>query len=148
MLRKEDMAQPELFVELLFSTKDPRGRHQDYVRFVVERGELRYTNVADRDNTIRKSMMLGEAVLAEIARLVDASEVLECSDRDWPRPDSEGAQELEVRLGRRHVQLRTRHLASAGKIDDASLKSFFYATQDLKGLFLNLIAVHFKRKPL
>ncbi len=140
------MAQPELFVELYFATKD--RRRQDYVKFVVERGELRYTNVADSDNTIRKSMLLGPAVLAEIARLVEASEVLECSDRDWPRPDSEGAQELEVRLGKRRVALKTRHLASAGKIDDASLKRFFYATQDLKGFFLNLIAVHFKRKPL
>jgi hypothetical protein len=140
------MAQPELFVHLLFATND--GRRQNSVKFVVERGELRYTNVADRDNTIRKNMLLGPAVLAEIARLVEESEVLECSDRNWSRPDKEGEQELEVRLGKRHVQLKTRHLASAGKIDDKSLKSFFYATQDLKSFFLNLIAVHFKRKPL
>ncbi len=136
----------ELYLELYFATRD---RHRtDYVRFVVSHGELRYTNAAGSDETIRKSVMLGEAVVAELERVIRHSEVLQCDDRDWVRPDSEGSQELEVRLGRHHVKLKTRHLASAGKISDASLKCFFYATQDLKSLLLNLIAVHYKRRPL
>ncbi len=54
-----------LYLELLTET----GRHS-YVRFVIEKGELRYTNAASRDK-IRKSVRLGPVVEKELTRLVE-----------------------------------------------------------------------------
>jgi hypothetical protein len=115
--------------------------------FYKNKGELRYTNAAS-DDKIRKSVKLGPVVEKELVRLLDEFGVMELSDRSWPRPDEVGLHELVVEIGKKRVHFTTNHVLSIGKLEDESLKRFHYAITDIKSFLNNLIAAHFKKKPL
>lgn len=101
---------------------------------------------------------------------------MDLDDAPWPQPEPKGRQELEVRLGpdgadgggADHVSLATAKLASAvqvargvaaaaegdarGAADAqaalAGLRRYFFLCQDLKALFLGLVAAHFQVQPI
>lgn len=88
------------------------------------------------------------AVIEEIRRIILDSEISQESDRDWPEPNRNGKQELEIRLGNQHLEFETAKLGALSEIqesDDAEgLRVFHFLVQDLKALVLSLIALHFK----
>lgn len=94
-------------------------------------------------------------------------------DAAWPSPDGEGRQELEVRMAAgageedgnggavvEHVSLATTKLASTVQIARCGgggsgggnvtegLRRYFFLCQDLKALFLALVAAHFQVQPI
>lgn len=90
-------------------------------------GTLRYANNSNYKNDvmIRKEgiffffllcvVKLSPAVMNEVRRIVEKSEIMQEDDANWPEPTTEGRQELEIILDNKHiffivVPLWTRHL--------------------------------------
>jgi protein mago nashi len=129
--------------------------------------QLRYTNQSKYrgEEAIRKRLYVSPAVLEEISRIVRAARVTALDDAQWPAPYRDCRQELEVRLVPprtgptnetppvEHVSLATAKLASTVQVlrcggDLEGLKRFFFLCQDLKALFLALVAAHFQVQPI
>eukprot|EP00889_Picochlorum_renovo_P004179 jgi/Picre1/31209/NNA_006563.t1 len=97
-------------------------------------GKLRYANNSryKNDTMIRK-------------------EVYE-DDSNWPEPDEQGRQELEIVQGDDHVSFATTKLGSMVQVqsskDPEGLKNFYHLVQDVKCMALTLINAHFKVQPI
>lgn len=95
---------------------------------------------------------MSAAVLRELRRIVEASEVLRESDEHWPLPDRDGRQELEIVCGDTHVSFATAKIGTIADInqtkDPEGLKTMYYLAQDLKCLVFSLIGLHFRIKPI
>ena len=133
------------------------GRHgHEFLEFEVrDTGLLKYANNSKYrgDNPlIKKEATVAPAVLAEMARIIKASQILECSDDKWPTPDRNGRQELEVLVDGMHISFTTNKVATMAEIlasrDADGLGKFFYVTEDLKKLVFALIGVHHKVNPV
>ena len=117
-------------------------------------GRLRYANNSNykRSEMIRKEVNVSSAVIEEVKRIVEDSEVLLEDDSKWPEPDSSGTQELEIRLGNQHISFTCAKIGSLLNIqeseDPEGLRVFYYLVQDLKCLVLSLVALHFKVRPI
>lgn len=89
-------------------------------------GTLRYANNSNYKNDvmIRKEgifrisvlcvVKLSPAVMNEVRRIVEKSEIMQEDDANWPEPTTEGRQELEIILDNKHIffivaPLWTRH---------------------------------------
>lgn len=44
----------------------------------------------------------------ELRRIVDESEIMQEDDANWPKKNSTGRQELEVRIGKEHISFEVR----------------------------------------
>eukprot|EP00831_Metopus_contortus_P028514 TRINITY_DN23673_c0_g1_i1.p2 TRINITY_DN23673_c0_g1~~TRINITY_DN23673_c0_g1_i1.p2 ORF type:complete len:129 (-),score=35.28 TRINITY_DN23673_c0_g1_i1:85-471(-) len=79
------------------------------------------------------------------------SEIVKEDDKDWPRPNEVGKQELEIILGKDHVSFVTSKFGSFRDVEESKdpegLRVFYYLTQDLKCLIISLISLHFRIKP-
>ena len=66
-------------------------------------GILRYSNNSaykSRDSEmIRKQVKVSPAVIGELRRIISESEITKESDAEWPEPDREGEQNLEIKIG-------------------------------------------------
>eukprot|EP00612_Vaucheria_litorea_P007161 CAMPEP_0171471706 /NCGR_PEP_ID=MMETSP0946-20130122/860_1 /TAXON_ID=109269 /ORGANISM="Vaucheria litorea, Strain CCMP2940" /LENGTH=148 /DNA_ID=CAMNT_0012001239 /DNA_START=43 /DNA_END=492 /DNA_ORIENTATION=- len=117
-------------------------------------GKLRYTNKSHykKDIMIRKEMYVSPSVQQEMKRIVELSGILDLTDENWPEPNKEGRQELEVKLGKQHISFTCSKLGSLLHVQDSKdpegLLTFYYLVQDLKCLVLTLISMHFKIKPI
>ena len=52
---------------------------------------------------------LGPAVIEEIKRIIRGSELTKEDDHNWPPPNKEGRQELEIKLDREHISFTVSH---------------------------------------
>ncbi|GAO49386.1 hypothetical protein G7K_3536-t1 [Saitoella complicata NRRL Y-17804] len=117
-------------------------------------GVARYANNSNyrNDSLIRKEMCVSQAMIAELKRIIQESEVLKEDDAKWPRKNKDGRQELEIRLGNEHISFETAKIGSLVDVteseDPEGLRVFYYLVQDLKALVFSLIALHFKIKPI
>jgi len=117
-------------------------------------GLLRYANNSNykKDTMIRKEVWVTPSVLNEVRRIVEESEVLKEDDSQWPAPDANGRQELEVVCGSQHINFVTTKIGSLvdveGSKDAEGLKVFYFLVQDLRCLVFSLIGLHFKIKPI
>ncbi|KAJ1977464.1 hypothetical protein H4R33_006218 [Dimargaris cristalligena] len=117
-------------------------------------GICRYANNSNyrNENMIRKQMKVTPAVISEVKRIIKDSEILQEDDEQWPQRNSDGKQELEIRLGDKHISFVTSKIASLAEVqrseDPEGLRVFYYLVQDLKCLMLSLISSHFKIKPI
>lgn len=113
--------------------------------------QLRYANNSNND-TIRKECYVDHAVIEELLRIVEQSTIMEKDDKDWPLPDNNEKEELEVVLHGKHISFMTTRLHSLLQVqsskDPEGLKAFYYLTQDIKALALTLLSVYFKSKPV
>ena len=91
------------------------------------------------------------AILLELKRIIEESEVIREDDKNWPEPDRNGRQEFEVVLGNQHVSFATSKIGSLLDVqeskDPEGLRIFYYLVQDLKCLAFSLIGMHFRIKP-
>jgi len=117
-------------------------------------GKLRYANNSNykNDTMIRKEAFVHKAVMEELRRIIEDSEVMAEDDALWPTPDRVGRQELEIVIGDEHISFTTSKIGSLvdvnGSRDPDGLRCFYYLVQDLKCLVFSLIGLHFKIKPI
>lgn len=124
-------------------------------------GRLRYANNSNykRDVLIRKELRVGHLVRQQVLQMLLDSGLFGgesgssgLDDRQWPAPNRDGRQELEVIARGEHVLLTTCKIGSLvdiqGAQDSDGVRTFHYLVQDLKTLVLSLIAAHFKIKPI
>jgi len=115
---------------------------------------MRYANNSHYKNEtlIRKEDHVTPAVLGELRRIIEDSEILREDDRLWPEPDRIGKQELEIVLGNEHISFTTTKIGSLLDVqeskDPEGLRIFYYLVQDLKCFVFSLISLHFKIKPI
>ncbi|KAJ8602032.1 hypothetical protein CTAYLR_002725 [Chrysophaeum taylorii] len=127
----------------------------EFVEFEFQpNGKLRYANNSNykNDSMIRKEVTVTKAVMDELKRIVEDSEVTREDDNQWPEPDRVGRQELEIKLNGEHISFTCSKIGSLLDVQDSKdpegLRIFYYLVQDLKCLVLSLIALHFKIKPI
>ncbi len=152
-------------------------------------GKLRYANNSNyrNDFMIRKegtdyaslaefscfmtyyAVILSGAVIEEIKRIIRDSEITREDDHNWPAPDKEGRQELEVKIDKEHIAftvifsipifttlyiifLQSSKIGSLLNVQESNdpegFRIFYYLIQDLKCLVFSLISLHFKIKPI
>ncbi|KAG0175027.1 Protein mago nashi 2 [Apophysomyces sp. BC1034] len=117
-------------------------------------GHCRYANNSNyrNDSLIRKEMFISPAVLDELKRIIQDSEVMKEDDTQWPPKNVVGSQELEVRMGNEHISFETCKLGSLVEVQDSEdpngLRAFYYLVQDLKAFVFSLISLNFKIKPI
>ena len=83
--------------------------------------------------------------------------IVECDDRDWPEPDRNGKQELEIVLGDKHITFCTskfgslmdieKSMGESGKGKKEDMIQFYYLLQDIKGFVFSLLNLRFRIKP-
>ncbi|EGD72236.1 mago nashi domain-containing protein [Salpingoeca rosetta] len=117
-------------------------------------GKLRYANNSEykNDTMIRKECFVSPAVLGELKRIVEDSEIMKEDDNLWPAADRVGKQELEIVCGDDHISFTTSKIGSMNDVNDSKdpegLRTFYYLVQDLKCFVISLIGLHFKIKPI
>lgn len=101
---------------------------------------------------IRKEAFVHKAVMDELKRIIEDSEILKEDDTLWPQPDRVGRQELEIVMDNQHISFTTSKIGSLVDVnqckDPDGLRSFYYLVQDLKCMVFSLIGLHFKIKPI
>jgi len=135
-----------------------RGRfgHEFMEYEILPSGKLRYANNSNykHDSMIRKEVFLSPAVVEEVKRIIQASDIVRVDDSNWKEPDeaSTGRQELECKIGSHHISFTACEIGSLVDIQKSSdpegLQIFYFLTQDLKALVLSLISCHFKKRPI
>lgn len=55
------------------------------------------------------AVTVSKAVVQEMRRIIEESEVTKEDDRLWPAPDRTGRQELELRIGGEHIHFTVIH---------------------------------------
>merc|ERR1712135_241938 len=117
-------------------------------------GRLRYANnsIYKNDTMIRKEAHVTPAVMRELRKTIEDSEILKEDDNDWPVHDRVGRQELEVVCGKDHISFTTSKIGSLSDVqasnDPEGLRVFYYLVQDLKCFVFSLIGLHFRIKPV
>ncbi|XP_015793253.1 protein mago nashi homolog [Tetranychus urticae] len=117
-------------------------------------GKLRYANNSNykNDTMIRKEVYVSKAVINELKRIIEDSEIMEEDDELWPQPDRVGRQELEIVLNDEHISFTTAKIGSLVDVnnskDPEGLRTFYYLVQDIKCFVFSLISLHFKIKPI
>jgi protein mago nashi len=117
-------------------------------------GKLRYANNSNykNDTLIRKEVYVNQAVIDELKRIVNESDIMKEDDAVWPPQDRTGRQELEIVLGDEHISFTTAKIGSLIDINNSrdpdGLRCFYYLVQDLKCFVFSLIGLHFKIQPI
>ena len=97
-------------------------------------------------------MTVSKDVLKALAKIIKDSEVMKEDDKEWPEPDVEGRQELEITYGGDQVSFATTKIGSLLDVqnskDTEGLRNFYYLVQDLKCFAFSLITLHTKIKPI
>ncbi|KAL8293396.1 hypothetical protein RQP46_000097 [Phenoliferia psychrophenolica] len=131
-----------------------QGQHgHEFLEFEYSNGRLRYANNSNyrNDSLIRKEMYLSPLTVAELKQIVSSSEIVKEDDKNWPKKNIVGKQELEVKMGDYHISFETAKIGSLvdvqGSDDPDGMRVFYYLVQDLKILVFSLIALNFKIKP-
>ena len=114
----------------------------EYLEFEIRPdGLLRYANHSNykKDTVIRKQVHLSPKMLQIFQKILQDSDALSHSkinDKDWPMPDRNGAQELEIVMGGVHWNVSTAKIHSLIDIQNANAPGKKYSF-NLK-YFLNL----------
>eukprot|EP00428_Durinskia_dybowskii_P064607 CAMPEP_0170364552 /NCGR_PEP_ID=MMETSP0117_2-20130122/5434_1 /TAXON_ID=400756 /ORGANISM="Durinskia baltica, Strain CSIRO CS-38" /LENGTH=147 /DNA_ID=CAMNT_0010619059 /DNA_START=21 /DNA_END=464 /DNA_ORIENTATION=+ len=133
-----------------------KGRFgHEYMEFeITTDGRLRYANNSNykNDTMIRKEVKLSPLVIEEIKRIIAESEITKEDDNNWPEPDKNGRQELEIKINKEHISFTASKIGSLLNVQESSdpegFRIFYYLVQDLKCLVFSLISLHFKIKPI
>ena len=93
-----------------------KGRFgHEFMEFeITADGKLRYSNNSNYKNDfmIRKEVVLGPSVIAEIKKIIEDSEITKEDDKNWPAPDKDGKQELEIKINREHISFNSSKIGS------------------------------------
>jgi protein mago nashi len=98
----------------------------------------RYANNSNykNDTMIRKEAYSHQAVMDELRRIIEDSEIMAEDDALWPQPDRVGRQELEIVIGDEHISFTTSKIGSLVDVnqsrDPDGLRCFYYLVQVMK----------------
>merc|ERR1712129_600578 len=86
--KKWAMAEEEFYVRYYVGHKGKFGHEFLEFEFRPD-GRLRYANNSNykNDTMIRKEVYVGQAVLTELRRIIEDSELIREDDKNWPEPD-------------------------------------------------------------
>ena len=94
---------------------------------------------------IRKEAYVHGAVMDELRRIIEDSEIMAKDDALWPLLDRVVCQELEIVIGDEHISFTTSKIGSLVDVnqsrDPDGLRCFYYLVQDLKCLAFCLIGL-------
>merc|ERR1719373_802892 len=100
---------------------------------------------------IRKESHVTQAVMKELRKTIEDSEILKEDDNHWPAPDRVGRQELGGVCGKEHISFTTSKIGSLSDVqaskDPGGLRVFYYLVQDLKCFVFSLIGLHLGSSP-
>ncbi|KAG2232204.1 hypothetical protein INT48_003894 [Thamnidium elegans] len=99
------MATEEEFYVRYYSGHKGRYGHE-FLEFEFRSdGLCRYANNSNyrNDSLIKKEMHVSSAVIEELKRIIEDSEVMKEDDSQWPTKNVVGSQEIEIRLGNEHI---------------------------------------------
>ncbi|CCW68198.1 unnamed protein product [Phytomonas sp. Hart1] len=129
------------------------GRYgNEFLEFELkDDGTLKYANNSQyrNENIIKKQARVSQAVLEEVKSTIVKSEIYKSDDEEWPQPDRNGRQELEIHFGSTHISLVTNKMTTMpneGPDEPKGLFEFYCFIRDLKALVLSLVSIHFKIK--
>ena len=135
-----------------------KGRFgHEFLEFEIRNdGRVRYANNSNykSDLMIRKEVFVSPLIVEQFKKIVASSGLnSEQTDTDWPEPDRDGSQELEIVFNDgKEVLLKTKKLGSMSQVnsskDPKGLGNFYYLIQDLKCLVFSIINLHFRVKPV
>jgi len=126
----------------------------EFLEFEFRDGKLRYANNSHykKESIIRKEVDVSESVLSELKKIIEDSEIIKQDDGNWPEPNKNGKQELEIVIGKEHISFTTSKIGSLLDVqqsgDPEGLRIFYYLVQDLKCFVFALITLHFKINPI
>eukprot|EP01110_Echinostelium_bisporum_P011443 TRINITY_DN5319_c0_g1_i1.p1 TRINITY_DN5319_c0_g1~~TRINITY_DN5319_c0_g1_i1.p1 ORF type:complete len:151 (-),score=45.82 TRINITY_DN5319_c0_g1_i1:17-469(-) len=147
------MADSDFYVRYYVGHKGKFGH--EFLEFEFRSdGKLRYANNSHYKNEtmIRKEVFTGSAVLGELKKIIQDSEIMREDDKLWPEPDRIGTQELEIVIGNDHISFSTTKIGSLLDVqeskDPEGLRIFYYLVQDIKCFVFALIRLHFKIRPI
>ena len=148
-------AHDEFYLRYYVGHKTKEFGHEFMEFELTPSGKLRYANNSNykSDTMIRKEVYVSPAVVEEIRRIVDESQITSVDDSNWKEPDRAcRRQELEIKIGNEHLAFTCAEIGSLLDVQKSSdpegLKLFYYLAQDLKCLVFSLISLHFKIKPI
>lgn len=55
------------------------------------------------DSAMLSVVKVSPAVMKEVERIVESSEIIKEDDTNWPQPDAKGRQELEIIKDNKHI---------------------------------------------
>lgn len=149
----ETEAHDEFYVRYYVGHKGKFGH--EFMEFELSpSGKLRYANNSNykSDTMIRREVFVSPAVVDEVKRIIEESEITKEDDRNWREPDKVGRQELEIKIGNEHIAFTCAEINSMLDVQESAdpegLRKFYYLTMDLKCLMFSLITTHFKVKPI
>jgi len=151
--RRATMASSDFYVRYYVGHKGKFGHEFLEFEFRPD-GRLRYANNSNykNDTMIRKEVYVNEAVLGELKKMIEDSEIAREDDKQWPDANRDGRQEFEIVLGNTHISFATAKIGSLLDVqeskDPEGLRVFYYLVQDLKCLVFSLIGLHFRIKPI
>eukprot|EP00918_Siedleckia_nematoides_P055074 GHVU01120139.1.p1 GENE.GHVU01120139.1~~GHVU01120139.1.p1 ORF type:complete len:148 (+),score=16.14 GHVU01120139.1:76-519(+) len=147
------MAEDDFYVRYYVGHKGKFGH--EFLEFEFRpNGRLRYANNSNykNDTMIRKEAYVSKAVMEELRRVIQDSDIVEEDDNRWPAPDRVGRQELEIVIGKDHISFTTSKIGSLNDVqstdDPEGLRVFYYLVQDLRCFVFSLISLHFRIKPV
>ena len=119
---------------------------------ISDDGVLRYSNISNykKAASIQKEVRLSTIVVDEFKKMIEKSKIMQSDDSEWPEPDANGKQEIEIVSQGHHISFLCNKFTSSAELRNASedLWSFYYLTQDLKVFVFSIISLHFKVKPI
>ncbi|KAK6014326.1 mago nashi protein [Ostertagia ostertagi] len=119
-----------------------------------------------KEGTRESQAFISPAVLQELKRIVEDSEIMQEDDANWPEPDKVGRQELEILMNNEHISFTTGkigsladvnnskvdiadvHLANGGKeVDRRSIFMFFHVRDEWSCLSMRFQALYWMGDP-
>eukprot|EP01128_Nolandella_sp_AFSM9_P002018 TRINITY_DN12410_c0_g1_i1.p1 TRINITY_DN12410_c0_g1~~TRINITY_DN12410_c0_g1_i1.p1 ORF type:complete len:175 (-),score=56.13 TRINITY_DN12410_c0_g1_i1:48-518(-) len=117
-------------------------------------GKLRYANNSNykKEVMIRKEVFVSKAVREQLKTIIRDSNIMKADDAEWPEPNRDGSQEIEIVLDNEHISFTTSKIGSLIEVteskDQVGMRDFYYLVQDLKVFVFSLMGLHFKIKPV
>jgi len=132
-----------------------KGRYgQEFLEFEINsEGRLRYGNHSNykSDGLIKREVYLNKIIVKDICRIIEESEIMRQDDKNWPRPNNAGKQELEIRYLEEGINFITSTMGTSTdlheSLDPAGMQVLYYFVQDIKTLIFSIINMHFKVRP-
>ena len=112
-----------------------------------------YSNYKYAPPLIQKEVYVSPAVVEEIRRIVEDSQLTSVDDSLWVEADWKSRrQELKIKIGNDHLAFTHAEIGSLLDVyksaNPEGLRHFYYIARDLKRLVLSLICLHFEVKPI
>ncbi|KAJ8589576.1 Mago nashi protein [Rhizopogon salebrosus TDB-379] len=97
------------------------GKHvHEFLEFEYSHGRHRYANNSNcRNDSLRVGVI--QPTCLTLKRIVESSEITKEDDKNWPKKNIVGMQELEIRVGNDHIAFETAKIGSLVGIQSSDI---------------------------